>query len=108
MPWLSVDYTHSALEDSQTRDGQGRHPRWPEHRYHSAEMYKQHLDNLRRKDSLTGAETPERAVRLGNYSASHFEGAAVRAYSHVGRGSCLSAAGDRRAIGWRAPSKYPA
>ena len=36
----------------------------------------QHLDNLRRKDSLTGAETPERAVRLGNYSASHFEGAA--------------------------------
>src|SRR2546429_9188469 len=79
MPWLSVDYTHSALEDSQTRDGQGRHPRWPEHRYHSAEMYKQHLDNLRRKDSLTGAETPERAVRLGNYSASHFEGAAYRA-----------------------------
>ena len=41
-------------------------------------LVEQHLDNLRRKDSLTGAETPERAVRLGNYSASHFEGAAYK------------------------------
>ena len=37
---------------------------------------KQHLDNLRRKDSLRGAETTEISVRLGNYSASHFEGSA--------------------------------
>ena len=37
----------------------------------------QHLDNLRRKDSLRGAETTEVSVRLGNYSASHFEGSAV-------------------------------
>ena len=36
----------------------------------------QHLDNLRRKDSLRGAETTEVSVRLGNYSASHFEGSA--------------------------------
>src|SRR5215475_9406443 len=36
----------------------------------------QHLDNLRRKDSLRGAETAEISVRLGNYSASHFEGSA--------------------------------
>jgi hypothetical protein len=39
---------------------------------------KQHLDNLRRKDSLRGAETAEISVRLGNYSASHFEGSALR------------------------------
>jgi hypothetical protein len=38
--------------------------------------HKQHLDNLRRKDSLRGAETAEISVRLGNYSASHFEGSA--------------------------------
>jgi hypothetical protein len=38
--------------------------------------YEQHLDNLRRKDSLRGAETAEISVRLGNYSASHFEGSA--------------------------------
>src|SRR5262249_35424916 len=37
---------------------------------------KQYLDHLRRKDSLRGAETTEISVRLGNYSASHFEGAA--------------------------------
>ena len=37
---------------------------------------KQHLDNLRRKDSLRGAETTEISVRLRNYSASHFEGSA--------------------------------
>jgi hypothetical protein len=37
---------------------------------------KQHLDNLRRKDALRGAETAEISVRLGNYSASHFEGSA--------------------------------
>jgi hypothetical protein len=41
--------------------------------------YKQHLDNLRRKDSLRGAETAEISVRLGNYSASHFEGSAYTA-----------------------------
>jgi transposase-like protein len=38
--------------------------------------HKQHLDNLRRKDSLRGAETAEISVRLGNSSASHFEGSA--------------------------------
>jgi hypothetical protein len=37
---------------------------------------KQHLDNLRRKDSLTGAATTEISVRLANDSASHFEGSA--------------------------------
>ncbi len=31
---------------------------------------------MRRKDSLRGAETAEISVRLGNYSASHFEGSA--------------------------------
>ena len=38
---------------------------------------KQHLDNLRRKDSLRGAATTEISVRLRNYSASHFEGSAL-------------------------------
>ena len=36
----------------------------------------QHLDNLRRKNSLRGAETREISARLGNYSASHFGGSA--------------------------------
>src|SRR5262249_1489703 len=31
----------------------------------------QHLDNLRRKDALRGAEAAEISVRLENYSASH-------------------------------------
>ena len=31
---------------------------------------------MRRKDPLKGAETTEIFVRLGNYSASHFEGSA--------------------------------
>ena len=39
-------------------------------------QHKQHLDNVRRKDPLRGAETTEIFVRLGNYSASHFEGSA--------------------------------
>ncbi len=38
----------------------------------------QHLENLRRKDSLRGADTTEISVRLGHYSASHFEGSANR------------------------------
>jgi len=38
---------------------------------------KQHLANLRRKDPLRGSETTEISVRLGNYSASHFEGSAL-------------------------------
>jgi hypothetical protein len=42
----------------------------------SLPVKKQHLDNLRRKDSLRGAETTEISVRLGNYSASRFEGSA--------------------------------
>ena len=37
----------------------------------------QHLANLRRKDALREAETAEISVRLGNYSASHFEGSAT-------------------------------
>src|SRR4029453_5308102 len=37
----------------------------------------QHLDNLRRKGFLRGAETAEISVRLGNYSASHFKGSAI-------------------------------
>jgi hypothetical protein len=40
-------------------------------------LLKQHLDNLRRKDALREAETAEISVRLGNYSASHFEGSAL-------------------------------
>src|SRR5438270_1940753 len=43
---------------------------------HVSERAKQHLDNVRRKDPLRGAETTEIFVRLGNYSASHFEGSA--------------------------------
>jgi hypothetical protein len=38
---------------------------------------KQHLDNLSRKDSLSGAATAEISVCLGNYSASHFAGSAI-------------------------------
>src|SRR5689334_23018048 len=34
---------------------------------------KRHLDNLRQKDALRGAETAEILVRLGNYAASLFE-----------------------------------
>ena len=37
---------------------------------------KQHLDNLRRKASPRVAETTGVSVRLGNHSASHFEGSA--------------------------------
>jgi hypothetical protein len=40
--------------------------------------YQQHLDSLRRKDSLKGAGTTEISVRLENYSASHFEGSAYQ------------------------------
>lgn len=40
-------------------------------------LLEKHLDNLRRKDSLGGAETAQISVRLGNYSASHFEGSAL-------------------------------
>src|SRR5437763_5363749 len=44
------------------------------------EVLEQHLDSLRRKDSLRGAETigaetTEISVCLENYFASHFEGA---------------------------------
>src|SRR6266446_3305421 len=39
-------------------------------------VHKQHLDSLRRKDALRGAETTETSVRLENYFASHFEGSA--------------------------------
>src|SRR5439155_10327053 len=45
--------------------------------YGTPSDYKQHLDNVRRKDPLKGAETTEIFVRLGNYSASHFEGSAL-------------------------------
>jgi hypothetical protein len=41
-------------------------------------VFEQHLDNLRRKDSLEGAKTTEIFVRLGIYSASYFEGSAIR------------------------------
>jgi hypothetical protein len=44
----------------------------------SAKSVKQYLDSLTRKDSLRGAETTEISVPLGNYSASHFDGSAVR------------------------------
>src|SRR5262249_24864681 len=43
----------------------------------SRPLFEQHLDNLRRKDSLRGAETTEISVRPGNYSASHSEGPAL-------------------------------
>jgi hypothetical protein len=39
-------------------------------------MNKQPLDKLRRKDFLRGAENHRVSVRLGNYSASHFESSA--------------------------------
>jgi hypothetical protein len=46
-------------------------------------VLQQGLDNLRRKDSLRGAETAEISVRLGNYSASHFEGSARSVTANV-------------------------
>jgi SRSO17 transposase len=51
-----------------------------------ASKHEQHLDNLRRKDSLRGAETTEVSVRLGSYSASHFEGSAFDPSSFPKRG----------------------
>src|SRR6266403_5563204 len=64
-------------------------------------VLKQHLDNLRRKDSLRGAETTEISVCLGNYSASHFEGSAESPDSHSaaacpghGHGGCPGAQGS--------------
>jgi hypothetical protein len=48
---------------------------------------KQDLDNLRRKDSLRGAETAQISVHLGNYSASHFEGSADVPRDCVGGGA---------------------
>jgi len=45
-------------------------------RFGEEPFYEQDLDNLRRKDSLSRAETTEISVRLGNDSASHFEGSA--------------------------------
>jgi len=59
-------------------------PATASHRRSYAERHsKQHLDSLRRKDSLRGAETigaetTEISVRLENYFASHFEGSASR------------------------------
>src|SRR5262245_32564112 len=55
--------------------------RWthgPAHLANQGAHGRQHLDNLRRKDSLSGAETAQISVRLGNYSASHFEGSTGR------------------------------
>jgi hypothetical protein len=52
--------------------------------------YQQDLDNLRRKDSLRGAETAKISVRLGNYSASHFEGSAL----HIPQVCAVVIAGD--------------
>jgi hypothetical protein len=46
------------------------------HKVSQITLQQQELDNLRRKDFLRGAETAEISVRLGNYSASHFEGSA--------------------------------
>src|SRR4029453_11437751 len=51
-------------------------------------VIEQDLDNLRRKDSLRGAETDDISVRLGHYSASHFEGSAW------GRGTPSRSQGD--------------
>jgi putative transposase len=54
------------------------------------EHYQQHLDNLRQKDSLRGTETTEISVRLGNDSASHFEGSAYHhERNHQGKGNVL-------------------
>ena len=47
-------------------------------------IYTQHLNNLRQKDPLGGAETTEISVRLRNHSASHFEGSAYTGVSLVG------------------------
>jgi InsA N-terminal domain len=43
---------------------------------------KQYLDSLRRKDSLSGAETARISVCLEYYSASHFEGSAISFHCH--------------------------
>jgi hypothetical protein len=39
-------------------------------------VHKQHLDDMRRTESLRGAETTEVSVPLGNNAASHCEGSA--------------------------------
>jgi len=48
---------------------------------HIQAQIQHHLDNMRRKDSLRGTETTAVSVRLGNYSASYFEGSAIRLYT---------------------------
>src|SRR5437899_11863571 len=66
----------------------------------SVEEYEQHLDNLRRKDSLRGAETTEISVCLGNYSASHFEGSAYGLANHSNiRAICIWFDGGERKEG---------
>ena len=74
------------------------HPGFQAPRARNGWRCEQHLDNLRRKDSLRGAETTEVSVRLGSYSASHFAGSACDGVScscgdGAGRGG-----GDRMAV----------
>src|SRR5688500_1290126 len=73
------------------RTAPGSRPRYP------PGGRKQRLDNLRRKDSLGGAETTEILVRLGIYSASHFEGSARSASGALqGRAAFCPAACPKR------------
>src|SRR5262245_34252876 len=65
--WRPVERGDPSAEFNQA---QGDHFTGPEVRLG---VFEQHLDNLRRKDSLREAETIDISVRLENYSASHFE-----------------------------------
>src|SRR6266702_2079061 len=60
---------------------------------------KQHLDSLRRKDSLRGTETTEISVRLENYCASHFEGSANLLAASLVDGVCPSIPAPHRETG---------
>src|SRR6266705_3374894 len=59
----------------------------------------QHLDSLRRKDSLRGTETTEISVRLENYCASHFEGSANLLAASLVDGVCPSIPAPHRETG---------
>src|SRR5437867_4532326 len=66
---------------------------------HAAKDCEQHLDNVRRKDALRGAETAEISVRLGNYSASHFEGSAhFKTFAHSGPENFYSSAPETLSV----------
>jgi hypothetical protein len=76
-----IDYVAETLAEP---DDVRRDSRFP-----ATRVFEQDLDNLRRKDSLRGAETAEISVRLGNYSASHFEGSAFARWCESVKGGKL-------------------